>query len=213
MKSKITIILLLSLTYILLNHFVPYWNYLLYPINLLVTFLHEFWHALWALITWGSIKWIQINHDGSWYAITSGWLRSIVLIGWYVWSAILWNILLYIWLTKSKYSEKVIYFLWGLMIFTSIVLFNSILSSLILIVLGLLLIFFAKQTKFDSIFLSFLWLVSVLFIIEDFNVWPSSDLSKFADLFVIFPQWFWMYTWLLIVLVITWFNFRLILKK
>ena len=38
---------------------------ILYPIHLLVTFLHELGHALGALITGGSVLALQVNEDGS----------------------------------------------------------------------------------------------------------------------------------------------------
>jgi len=99
------------------------------------------------------------------------------------------------------------------MIFTAIVWFNSILSSILLILIAGLLIFLAKKTDFDSYILSFLWVTSILYIIEDFNWWPSSDLSKFADYFVILPQVVWMYIWLIAVIIITGINLRFIFKK
>lgn len=214
MKHKKELILwFLVLLYILLKHFIPGGNYIIYPINLIVTFLHEFGHSFFAFITWWSIKSIQINSDWSGYAVTSWWIRSIVLMWWYIWSAIFWNILLYIWYKKEKYSQKIIYLLSALMLITWIFLFNSLFSSIILFIISALLFFIAKKTKFDSVILQFLWVASILFIIEDFNVWPSSDLSKFSDIFIIVPTFLWMYIWLIIVIIITFYNLKFILKK
>jgi hypothetical protein len=58
--------------------------------------------------------------------------------------------------------------------------------------------------------LQFLGISSIIYIIEDFNVWPSSDLAKFSTFL---PASVWMIIWLLIVLVITGYNLKLILKK
>jgi len=212
-KNKIWILIILIISYFLLKYYIPYGNYIIYPITLLVTFLHEFWHSFFALITWWDVKSIQINSDGSWYATTAWWWRTIVLMWWYIWSAIFWNILLYIWLKKQKYAEKVIYFLAWLMIFTWIFWFNSILSSIILFVIAWWFILLAKKWDFDSYFLQFLWVATLLYIIEDFNVWPSWDLSKFSEIFIFIPQVIWMYVWLIIVLIITAINFKFILKK
>lgn len=218
--SKIWILLVLIFIYFILKYYIPVGHYIIYPINLLVTFLHEFWHSFWAIITWWAVKSVQINSDGSWFAITSWGWRSIVLMWWYIWSAVFWNILLYIWLVsensniqKYKYAEKIIYFLSWLMIFTSIFWFNSIFSSIILILIALFLIFLAKKTDYDSLILQFLWVASILFILEDFSVWPSSDLWKFSEIFIIIPQTVWMYIWLLIVIIITWINLKFIFKK
>ena len=213
MKNKITILLVLIVIYFLLKYYIPYWNYIIYPITLIVTFLHEFGHSFAAIITWWWVKSIQINSDWSGFAVTAWGWRSIVLMWWYIWSAIFWNILLYIWLKKSKYAEKVIYFLAWLMIFTWIFWFNSIFSSIILFLIAWVFILLARKTDFDWLILQFLWVATILYIIEDFNIWPSSDLAKFSDIFIIVPQFVWMYLWLLVVIIITWFNLKFIFKK
>jgi hypothetical protein len=208
--NKFFILSWMVLIYVFLKHFIPYWDMLVYPINLLVTFLHEFGHSFFALITGWSVSWVQINSNGSWFAITSWWIRSFVLMGWYIWSAIFWNILLYLWSKKSKFSEWILYFLAALMIFVWIFWFNSIFSTIILFLLAWGLYFLAKHTSYDSLILQFLGISSIIYIIEDFNVWPSSDLSKFSTFI---PTSVWMIIWLLIVIVITWYNLKLILKK
>lgn len=214
MKNNNLIILILLIgIYLLLKYIIPYGEYVIYPVNLLVTFLHEFGHSLWALLTWWSVNSIQINSDWSWFATTSWWFRTIVLMWGYIWSAILGNILLYIWSKKKKWSEITIYILAWIMIFTSIIWYSSIISSVILLIIGWLFIFLAKKSEFDSVILQFLWIASLLYIIEDFSVWPSSDLAKFSDIFVILPQSLWMYIWLIIVIVITGFNIKYIFKK
>lgn len=213
MKNKVITIILLIIIYFLLKYYIPYGNYIVYPINLLVTFLHEFWHSIWALITWWSVHSIQINSDWSWLATTSWWWRSIVLMGWYIWSAIFGNILLYVWLKKQKYSWLVIYILSWIMIFTAIFWFSWIVTTIILLLIALLFIFLSKYTNYDALILQFLWVASILYIIEDFNVWPSSDLAKFSEIFIIVPQVIWMYIWLILVLVITYLNLKNILSK
>jgi len=213
MKNKIIILFALLTIYFLLKYIIPYGTYIVYPITLLVTFLHEFWHSFFALITGWWVNSVQINSDWSWYAITSGGVTSIVLMWWYIWSAIFGNILLYIWTKKEKASEFVMYLLAFLMIFTGIFWFNSIFSSIILFLIWWLIIFLAKKTKYDSIILQFLWITSILYIIEDFNVWPSSDISKFSDIFLIIPEFIWMFIWLAVVLFITFINLKIIFKK
>jgi len=85
-KQEIWLILLiLSIIYLSLKHFVIYWEYIVYPISLLVTFLHEFWHSFFAFITWWWVKWVLINPDWSWLAITYWWIRPLVLMWGYIW--------------------------------------------------------------------------------------------------------------------------------
>ncbi len=66
---------------------------LLYPVTMLVTFLHEFGHALGAIVTGGSVEGLQFNSDGSGYSATRGGNPGIVLMGGYLGSAILGNLL------------------------------------------------------------------------------------------------------------------------
>jgi len=210
MKNKIITLISLVIVYFLLKNYIIYWTYIVYPISILVTFMHEFWHAFFAIITGWDVKGIQINSDWSWFTTTSWWIRDIVISWWYLGSAIFWNILLYIWFRKEKLSKNILYFIWGLMIFVSIFWFNSIYSSIILILLAGLLIFLAKKTKYYGLTLQFLWVSSLMYIIEDFSVWPSSDLSKFSW---IIPSYIWMIVWLLLVILITGYNLKLIFKR
>jgi hypothetical protein len=45
--------------------FIPYADYLVYPIRLFVTFIHESSHAIIALLTGGSVQSMTIAADGS----------------------------------------------------------------------------------------------------------------------------------------------------
>ncbi len=212
-KNNIKILIAIFIIYLLIKFLVPFWNYIIYPITLIVTFLHEFWHAFFALITWGQIISIQVNPDWSWLAVTSWWIRSLVLMWWYIGSAIFGNILLYYAIKwKDKTVKNISIWLWAFIIFSSIFWFHNIVSSIVLIILWSALIYIANKIKYDKIFLSFIWLASLFYIIEDFNAWPSSDLAKFSEIFVVVPTFVWMYVWLFIVLAITWYNFYLMTK-
>ena len=210
MKNKIMTLIVLVITYLLLKHFIPFGNIIAYPINLLVTFLHEFWHAFFALVTGGSVHWLVVNSDWSGVTTTSGWIRDFVVAGGYLWSAIFGNLLLYIGFKKEKLAENILYFLSALMVFVSVFWYNWIASSLIIIALAGVLFSLAKFTKFDSIILQFLWISSIIFIIEDFNVWPSSDLAHFSKFL---PESVWMIVWLILVIAMTLWNLKIIFKK
>ena len=215
MKNKaLPTLLILIVIYFVLKYIIPFWGYVIYPINLLVTFMHEFWHAFFAVVTWWSVIELKVNSDWSGVTTTSWGWRSFVLMWGYIWSALFWNILLRIWLQdKKNISEKVLYSLSWILILVSIFWFSSIISSIILFILAWWLILLAKYTDYDTVVLQFLWVASLLFIIEDFNVWPSSDLSKFSEIFVIIPQSVWMIIWLVIVIVITGINIKQIVSK
>jgi len=131
MKNKLWILIVLIVIYFLLKYYIPYWNYVIYPITLIVTFLHEFGHSFFAIITWWDVKSIQINSNWSGFAVTAWGFRSIVLMWWYIWSAIFWNILLWIAFKKKSLVKNNIYILSGLITFKAIFCYNIIFSSLI----------------------------------------------------------------------------------
>ncbi len=210
MKNNLSILIWIVVLYYVLKYFVPFGHYVIYPFTLIVTVLHEFGHAFFALITWWSVSSINIDANTAWYTVTSWWIRSLVLMWWYIWSAIFWNILLYIWFKNKKLADSILYLLAWLFVFIGIIWFHDILTSLMLFVFAVCFYFLAKKTDYDSLVLQLLWVFSILYIIEDFNVGPSSDLSKFSH---ILPQSVWMIIWLLIVLVITGYNLKLIFKK
>ncbi len=185
---------------------------ILYPITLLVTFLHEFGHALGAILTGGSVEALQINENGSGYTKTLGGLRGIILIGGYIGSAILGNLLFYIGARKPRVAHITLYVLASLMLISAFFWFNSFFTTGLLIVFALVLYFIASKTTFEREVLMFLGLASIIYIVQDFNVGPGSDLKAYADLFVIIPTVVWMYIWLGIVLLLCFANFRLIFK-
>ncbi len=219
-KQEIFLILfILSIIYFALKNFIIYWDIIVYPITILVTFLHEFWHSFFAVLTWWGVKNIQVNPDGSWFATTYWWFRFLVLMWWYIGSAIFWNLLLYIWAKKEKISKFIIMFLAFIMFMISIFFinfsFSGIISSLLLISLAISLAFVSfriKQDSFNRIFLMFIGLTSIFYIIEDFNVWPSSDIKKFSEIFIFIPWFVWMIIWLIIVIAITWYTLKKIFE-
>jgi len=186
---------------------------ILYPITLLVTFLHEFGHALGALITGGGVNRVQISQDGSGFTETVGGMRSVILMGGYLGSAILGNLLFYLGAKKEKSSEIVLYVLAVLMAFTGLIWFNSIFTTVVLFIFAGVLIFIANKTSFSREVLMFLGLATIIYIIQDFNVGPSSDLEKYAEIFVVVPVSFWMYLWLAVAVILSFFNLRMIFKS
>lgn len=186
---------------------------ILYPVTRLVTFLHEFGHAMGAVLTGGGVEGIQINNDGSGYTITRGGSKAIILMGGYIGSAILGNLLVFIGANFERWSSNTLKFLGFLMAFTGLFWFNSFYSTGILLLFGLSLWFIAQKTSFDREILMFLGLASLLYIIQDFRVGPSSDLSAYAETIPILPAMGWMYVWLSIVVVLSLINLKWIFGK
>jgi len=186
---------------------------ILYPIRMLVTFLHEFGHAVGALITGGSVLDVQINSDGSGFTRSMGGIPSIILMGGYIGSALFGNILFLIGARAQKLVKPFIWLTAIAMILTGILWFNSIFTTVVLLIFALALILIAQKTNFGDEVLMFLGLASIIFIIQDFNVGPSSDLAKYAEIMVILPANVWMYIWLGVALILTVINLRIVFRK
>ena len=60
--------------------FIPYAEYLVYPVRLFVTFIHESSHALVAVLTGGSVQSLTISSDGSGvvYSMGSSWIGQLL---------------------------------------------------------------------------------------------------------------------------------------
>lgn len=63
-KPQVLLLLLATVLTIAL-WFIPYAEYLVYPMRLFVTFIHESSHALIAVLTGGSVQSLSISSDGS----------------------------------------------------------------------------------------------------------------------------------------------------
>ena len=74
--------------------------------------------------------------------------------------------------------------------------FESFVSTGLLFAFAATLFFVARRTNWDQDALMFLGLATVLYIIQDFNVGPKSDLAMYEQVVGIFPYQVWMYLWL-----------------
>lgn len=186
---------------------------LLYPIVLLVTFLHEFGHGIGAIITGGAVDGLVINQDGSGVCHTLGGNPGVTLMGGYIGSAILGNIIFYIGAKKPAFHRITLALLGGLMLFVGIFWYQNIGTTAMLLIYAALLYFLATRANWPGEALMFFGLASVLYIIEDFNTGPKSDLSQYAEEVGWLPDQVWKYVWLGIVIVLFVYNLRLILHR
>jgi|SRR5215203_581833 len=74
------LLLLLATAITLALYFIPLADYLVYPIRLFVTFIHESGHALVAVVTGGSVQSLTIASDGSGevYSASSGMIGGLL---------------------------------------------------------------------------------------------------------------------------------------
>ena len=185
------------LVYVVLRFFGgSFGNLVLYPVTLLVTFLHEFGHAMGAILTGGSVSGMQINADGSGYTVTMGGSPGVVLMGGYLGSALLGNILFRIGARHRSFTRVTLLTLACLMALAGVVWFESFSSTAILLGFAVLLYVIARNTDWGQDVLMFLGLAAVLYIIQDFNVGPKSDLAMYEQEVGVFPSHIWMYVWL-----------------
>ncbi len=185
---------------------------ILYPITLLVTFLHELGHGLGTIITGGKVLHINIESNGAGVTLSQGGWRGVILMGGYIGSALLGNLLFYIGARRERWAPVTVNILCAMMVFTGIYWHGSMFATGFLIAFAVALSLVSKYTKLDREILMFLGLASILYIIQDFNVGPSSDLKAYADHMVIFPKVVWMYLWLGIALILCIFNLRMIFR-
>ncbi len=188
-------------------------NWLLYPFNLFVTFLHEFGHASAGFLSDGKVLGLQINNDGSGFTTVAGGNRAFVLSGGYIGSAVFGNILLRLSLFKQHIAERTLYVVALVMLVSSFIWFYSIFATAFQLMFAFSLIIIARFTPFDREFLFFMGLSSLAYIIRDFRVGPSSDLAYYEREVGLFSTNQWMYIWWGIVLFISFINLRLILLE
>lgn len=206
-------ILLFLAVYFTLKYFIPYGRLLLYPVTLLVTFLHEFGHALGAVLTGGEVRSVQINPDGSGYTLTAGGWRAITIMGGYLGSALFGNLLFYIGIKKASWAKYCLYVLAAVMVFTAFWWFNSLFSSMLLLLYAAGIWYLAAKVHWQRELVMFLGLSAIIYIIEDIHVGPSSDLRQYARLFVVIPVVVWKYIWWLLVLAMCYFNFKKLFRN
>lgn len=188
-------------------------NLILYPVTLLVAFLHELGHALGAMLTGGTVEGLQINSDGSGYTLTRGGNHAVVLMGGYLGSAVLGNILFHIGARHRQLTHITLLVLAGLMGLAGLLWFESLTSTAILWGFALALGFIALRTNWDQDVLMFLGLAAVLYIIQDFDVGPKSDLAMYEQVVGIFPSQIWMYIWLALAGMLLLWNVQEIFRR
>jgi len=98
------------------------------------------------------------------------------------------------------------------MLVTGLYWFNSMFTTGVLLGFSVVLSFIALKTNFGREVLMFIGLASIIYIIQDFNVGPRSDLKAYADVMIFLPAAAWMYIWLAIAVLLFLLNLRLLFK-
>jgi len=185
---------------------------IMYPIRLFVTFLHEFGHALGAVLTGGWVEEVQINADGSGWTRSVNGNRPITIMGGYLGSALFGNILFLIGARARPLVKPMLVLVVLCMLVTGFYWYNSLFTTGILLAFSAVLIFILLWTDWGAEVLMFLGLASVIYIIQDFNVGPKSDLKAYEEVMVFIPAQVWMYIWLGVAVLLLFFNLKLLFR-
>ena len=202
-------VILFAALYLGLSYFggIGGWR-LLYPIRLFVTFLHEFGHALGAILTGGDVLSVRIDPNAGGATTTTGGSRPVILMGGYIGSAIFGNILFFIGAKSDRLVKPILTLVIVAMLATGFIWFNSVFTTAVLIGFSAALLFIGFKTPFGDEVLMFLGLVSVIYIIQDTGTGPSSDLKMFEREMWL-PAKVWMFVWLGIALGLIALNLKL----
>jgi hypothetical protein len=107
--------------------FLPYTEYLVYPIRLFVTFIHESGHALVAVLTGGSVQSLTISADtsGLTYAVPSGFFGALLTSSaGYLGTTVFGVLMLY--LIRKRFSPNKILTAEGIFVAVMLVVFTII---------------------------------------------------------------------------------------
>lgn len=202
------------LIYLLLRYFGGSFGQLaLYPVTLLVAFLHELGHAAGAVLTGGDVLGLQVNLDGSGYTKSAGGLPGIILLGGYLGSIVFGNILLRLGARHGRLASQSLMVLAVLMALAGIIWFESLASTALLFAFAALLWILAARTNWDQDVLLFLGIATVLYILQDYRVGPGSDLVQYERLVGLFPTEVWRFVWLAGAIAITVWNLNGIIHR
>ncbi len=87
-RRRTLILALLAIALALIAWNLPALDFLMYPLRLFVTFVHESGHGLAALLTGGDFRSLTVMADGSGVAMTAGGARALILPAGYLGAAL-----------------------------------------------------------------------------------------------------------------------------
>jgi len=113
-KPQLALLLLATVITVIL-WFLPFTEYLVYPIRLFVTFIHEASHALVSFITGGSVQSLTISPDGSGvvYSASPGVFSALLTSSAGYLGTTAFGVLLLLLIRKSVSSQKILLFAGG----------------------------------------------------------------------------------------------------
>lgn len=140
-RQRALVIAVLAFVVVLILWRIPALDFILYPIRLFVTFVHEAGHGIAALITGGHFENFRVDPSGAGVALTSGGWRWLILPAGYLGAALFGALLFY--LANTVPFPRTISLVLALLVAVITLLFTSILSTAWLVGLAFALILLA----------------------------------------------------------------------
>lgn len=133
-RQRSLIIALIAFALALIAWNLPQLDFLLYPLRLFVTFVHEAGHGLAALVTGGAIGRLEVYSNGSGIATTMGGTRALILPAGYLGAALFGAVLFY--LTNTFFFSRTLAFALSVMVAVIAVAYTDFLSTAWLVGMG-----------------------------------------------------------------------------
>lgn len=135
-RSLAVALVAFALVFIVWN--IPQLDFLLYPLRLFVTFVHETGHGMAALLTGGDIGRLVVFSSGSGVATTAGGTRALILPAGYLGAALFGATLFYI--ANTVLFSRTISLVLALMVAVVSILYTDFLSTAWLVGMGFALV-------------------------------------------------------------------------
>lgn len=114
---------LISIGIWLASFYFPFARYIVYPLQLFATFVHEGSHVLATLMTGGAVQSLTVSPDASGvvWSVTNSWLSQLIVSSAGYLGTTLFGILLLVWFRYNYSSRKALYISSGFIGFMTLV--------------------------------------------------------------------------------------------
>lgn len=140
-RQRALVIALLAFGVVLVLWNVPQLGFVLYPVRLFVTFVHESGHGLAAILTGGHFENFRVDPNTAGVALTAGGSRLLILPAGYLGAALFGALLFYI--TNTVPYPRTISLILAILVAAITILFTDLLSTAWLVGLGSALVLLA----------------------------------------------------------------------
>ncbi|MFN8448139.1 MAG: M50 family metallopeptidase [Anaerolineae bacterium] len=140
-RQRSLVIAIVAFLVVLVLWNIPQLDFILYPVRLFVTFVHEAGHGLAAILTGGHFENFRVDPNTAGVALTSGGARWLVLPAGYLGAALFGALLFYI--TNTVPYPRTISLILAILVAVITVLFTDLLSTAFLVGLGSALVLLA----------------------------------------------------------------------